>query len=261
VSAHLRAEHVTVSFGAVKALDDVSISVSPGGIHAVIGPNGAGKSTLFNVLSGVYPVSSGTVVFGDLDVTRSRPHQLVRAGLARTYQNIVLGHVTVEEAILLGRHHLTSAGFLRCALRTRGARAEARAARESVRHVAEMLGLADSLQRIATELPYGAQKRVELARALAAEPDVLLLDEPVAGMNAHEKEEMTELLAAIHARGETTMVLVEHDMRMVLSLATHCTVLDFGRVIADGSPAHVAAHPDVLRAYLGSAHASDEVTS
>jgi branched-chain amino acid transport system ATP-binding protein len=261
VSAHLRAEHVTVSFGAVKALDDVSISVSPGGIHAVIGPNGAGKSTLFNVLSGVYPVSSGTVVFGDLDVTRSRPHQLVRAGLARTYQNIVLGHVTVEEAILLGRHHLTSAGFLRCALRTRGARAEARAARESVRHVAEMLGLADSLQRIATELPYGDQKRVELARALAAEPEVLLLDEPVAGMNAHEKEGMTELLAAIHARGETTMVLVEHDMRMVLSLSTHCTVLDFGRVIADGSPAHVAAHPDVLRAYLGSAHASDGVTS
>ncbi|WP_220454382.1 ABC transporter ATP-binding protein [Nocardioides immobilis] len=260
MNAQLRAEQVTVSFGAVKALDDVSISVSPGGIHAVIGPNGAGKSTLFNVLSGVYPVTSGTVVFADLDVTKSRPHKLVRAGLARTYQNIVLGHVTVEEAILLGRHHLTRAGFLRCALRTPGARAEAKAARQSVHHLAEMLGLADSLHRIATELPYGDQKRVELARALAAEPEVLLLDEPVAGMNGHEKDEMTELLATIHARGDTTMVLVEHDMRMVLSLATHCTVLDFGRVIADGSPAYVASHPEVLRAYLGSAHAPREVT-
>jgi len=251
-SPTLTVDAVTVSFAGVRALDCVSFAIAPMAIHALIGPNGAGKSTLFNVVSGAYRPERGAVYFCDTDLTRLRPHEIAGLGVARTFQNIaLLAAETVEENLMLGRHHLTRAGFVACGLRLPGARKEERRHRDRAREIAAFLGLGDRLHTAAGELSYGEQKRVEIARALCVEPALLLLDEPVAGMNARETALMAHLIRDIRDALAIPILLVEHDMALVMSIADRVTVLDFGRLIADGAPGHVQRDPAVQHAYLG----------
>ncbi|MER7575071.1 ABC transporter ATP-binding protein [Streptomyces sp. NPDC126514] len=247
----LAVRDVTVRFAGLTALDDVSFTVTPGTVHAIIGPNGAGKSTCFNVLSGLYRPASGTVSLGDTDLTRLAPHRIAALGVARTFQNIVTTEGTVADNLMLGRHILSRAGFTASALRLPSAVREQREHLAKAREIAELTGLGPHFDSPVALLSYGDRKRVEFARALCLEPSVLLLDEPVAGMNAAERARTAETIRAVRAELGLSVVLVEHDMGMVMRLADEVTVLDFGRVIAHGTPDEVRRDPEVLRAYLG----------
>ncbi|MFI2376966.1 ABC transporter ATP-binding protein [Streptomyces sp. NPDC018964] len=242
---------VTVRFAGLTALDGVSFTVTPGSVHALIGPNGAGKSTCFNVLSGLCRPAAGTVTLGDTELTRLAPHRIAALGVARTFQNIVTTHGTVADNLMLGRHALSRAGFAASALRLPGAVREQREHLARAREIAELTGLGDHFDSPVALLSYGDRKRVELARALCLEPRVLLLDEPVAGMNAAERARTAEVVGELRAELGLSVVLVEHDMGLVMRLADDVTVLDFGRPIAHGTPDEVRRDPEVLRAYLG----------
>ncbi|MEU8353373.1 ABC transporter ATP-binding protein [Streptomyces sp. NPDC048845] len=247
----MRVEGVTVRFSGLLALDDVGFTVEPGSIHALIGPNGAGKSTCFNVLSGVCRPQHGSVRFGDAELTRLRPHRIAALGVARTFQNIVMTAGTVADNLMLGRHALTRAGFTATALRLPRAVREQRVHLERAREIAELVGLGPLFHTPVDLLSYGDRKRVEMARALCLEPRLLLLDEPVAGMNGTERARTAETVRAVRDELGLSVLLVEHDMGLVMRLADTVTVLDFGRRIAGGTPDEVRQDPAVLRAYLG----------
>lgn len=248
----LQVRDVTVRFGGLTALNQVSFTVRPGTIHALIGPNGAGKSTCFNVVSGLYQVDEGSVRFGDHDLIGLAPHTRAPLGIGRAFQNTALsGHVTVVDNVMVGRHALTRGGFFRAGLRSARMRREQRQHRDRAVEICDFLGLSAHLHRPVAALSYGDQKRVDVARALATEPSLLMLDEPAAGMNDAETAVMAEVISDVRANLGVSVLLVEHDMSLVMGIADHVTVLDFGRGIADGTPSEVRRSPEVIRAYLG----------
>jgi len=248
----LAVEGLTLRFGQVIALEDVSFTIQPGELFAVIGPNGAGKTSLFNILSRVYAPSGGRVSYFGQDLLRLRANRLAGAGVARTFQNLGLfRELSVLENVLIGRHHLMRCGPLRAGLRLGPSRAEERAHRLAALEALEFIGIAQHANARVGELPFGLRKQIELARALAMEPRLVLLDEPVAGMSESERAEMTAAIRRVHAERDLTLLLVEHDMGMVMQVAQRVMVLDFGRRIALGAPAEVQRDERVIRAYLG----------
>ena len=250
---------VTLRFGGVTALDGVSFEVRPGELFAVIGPNGAGKTSIFNCINGVYRPQEGSVLLDGAELVGRPPTAAVRAGVARTFQNLGLfANLSVIDNLMLGRHHLMRTGFLSGAVWWGRAKREEIAHREAVEEIVELLELEPHRHRHAGLLPYGVQKRLELGRALAMEPKLLLLDEPVAGMNLEETEDMARFITDIRSELGVPMVLVDHDMGVVMDLADRVLVLDFGLQVACDTPAVVQRDPDVIRAYLGQQHAAAE---
>lgn len=251
----LSIEGLGISFGGLKAVSDVSFGVKPGEIVSVIGPNGAGKTTLFNMISGVYRPGAGRVALNGEDVTGMSPYLLARRGMSRTFQNLqIFQAMTVLENAIAGYHLQESGPVLADLLSLPSSRRRARAAEEGARHLLSRVGLDRAAEREAGSLSYGSLKRLEIARALALSPKVLLLDEPAAGCNAVETEEIDHLIAEVAASG-VAILLVEHDMKMVMRISNHIVVLDHGEKIAEGDPATVSHNPAVIAAYLGADNA------
>ncbi|PRZ36633.1 amino acid/amide ABC transporter ATP-binding protein 1 (HAAT family) [Antricoccus suffuscus] len=253
-------ENATVRFGGIVALNDVSFTVEPGTIHAVIGPNGAGKSTCFNAITGVYKLASGKITLGDTVLSNTPPHKIARLGLGRAFQNLALsGTSTVLDNVMLGRHSLMKGGFASYGLRLPWVIKTENRHLQRAAEICDFLGISQHLHKPAGLLSYGDQKRVDIARALASEPKVLMLDEPAAGMNSTETAEIAQLIHDVRDELRISILLVEHDMSLVMDVADHVTVLDFGKRIADDVPSAVQKDPAVIRAYLGAPE--DEVNA
>ncbi len=245
---------VSLSFGGIKALVGVSLSVESGQLYAVIGPNGAGKTCLLNCITGFYRPDNGSIVFDGKDLSQDRPDQIAKLGIARTFQNVELfANMNVIDNLLLGRHNHFQSGFFRNSILGYRAREESEH-RRKIEEIIDFLEMEKWRKYLVSNLPYGVQKRVELGRALVQEPELLLLDEPMAGMNVEETEDIARFIIDIHEELGTTIMMIEHDMGVVMDISQRICVLDFGRKIAEGAPNEIQEDPEVRKAYLGEKH-------
>jgi branched-chain amino acid transport system ATP-binding protein len=248
-------QNISLSFGGVKALSDISFDVKKGEIRAIIGPNGAGKSSMLNVINGVYTPQQGRIIFGGQEFAKMNPRQVAEMGIARTFQNLALFKgMSVLDNIMTGRNLRMKSNILMQALRIGPAEREEIAHRAEVEKIIDFLEIQAYRKTPVARLPYGLQKRVDLGRALAMEPRLLLVDEPMAGMNVEEKQDMSRFILDVHDEFGTTVVLIEHDMGVVMDISDRVVVLDYGKKIGDGTPDEVRNNPEVIRAYLGTSH-------
>jgi len=247
----LTTEHLTLKFGGLTANNDISLTINDGKITGLIGPNGAGKTTFFNAISGVYPPTSGTVTFDGVRIERKRPHEINELGITRTYQVINLFRkMSVVENVMVGMHDRLTQNFFQSIFKVGSERREEKEARERAYEWLKFVGLEKRASDLAGSLSYGEQRQLEIVRGLASNPKLILLDEPAAGMNSTEKEELNTLMGRILEKGVTIM-LIEHDMKLVMNVTDYIYVLNYGKLLAQGTPAEVQNNPDVIAAYLG----------
>ena len=252
MSKTLSFKDVTLKFGGITALNSVSFEVKPGELYAIIGPNGAGKTSIFNCISGIYRPTEGEVIYGSNSLVELRPDQVANLGIARTFQNIELfENMTVIDNILFGAHRQLDYGPISSLFYTKKVRNYEREAREIAEDIIDFLEIEQYRYSYILSLPYGVQKRVELGRALAMNPDIVLLDEPAAGMNSEETEDIARFIIDLHEERKKTIILVDHDMNMVMDIAQRVMVLNFGEKLAEGTPKEIVSNENVIEAYLG----------